>query len=221
MININDYIKDFNPIKDNPTEKRTQEMCKSLLTQINKTIKDIYEKEYNKTISNYPTDDMIKFTSTNEISTLNMSNVLSFIYDEESECLILSDILYDEHQKSIDTDEFNSLLLWTRIFSKQNMIRLEEHNKEKKYLSYKVIDKQMISNIIDYNNKDLKDIKDLLSKIDLDETTQKIIDKYSDKNLKNKSEKEIISMSEKDCYDLLQNTMIQISSILQKVNKND
>lgn len=221
MININDYIKDFNPIKDNPTEKRTQEMCKSLLTQINKTIKDIYEKEYNKTISNYPTDDMIKFTSTNEISTLNMSNVLSFIYDEESECLILSDILYDEHQKSIDTDEFNSLLLWTRIFSKQNMIRLEEHNKEKKYLSYKVIDKQMISNIIDYNNKDLKDIKDLLSKIDLDETTQKIIDKYSDKNLKNKSEKEIISMSEKDCYDLLQNTMIQISSILQKVNKNE
>lgn len=221
MININDYIKDFNPIKDNPTEKRTQEMCKSLLTQINKTIKDIYEKEYNKTISNYPTDDMIKFTSTNEISTLNMSNVLSFIYDEESQCLILSDILYDEHQKSIDTDEFNSLLLWTRIFSKQNMIRLEEHNKEKKYLSYKVIDKQMISNIIDYNNKDLKDIKDLLSKIDLDETTQKIIDKYSDKNLKNKSEKEIISMSEKDCYDLLQNTMIQISSILQKVNKNE
>lgn len=220
MINLNDYIKDFTPIKYNPTEKRTQEMCQSLLKQINTAIKEIYEKEYKRRITNYPTDEMIKFTSTNEVSTLSMSNILSFIYDEQSECFVLSDILYDEHQRGIKSDEFNSLILWTRIFSKQNMIELKEHNKENKYLAYKVLDKRMISNLIDYNEKDLNEIKNILLQSKLDESTQSIIEKYNEDFLKNKSEKEKIELAEKDCSNIVESMMINISSILQKVNNN-
>lgn len=218
MVDFQQYLKDFSFMKENPLEKRTQEMCQSLLIQINNTLKDNYEKETGKKISNYPTDEMIKFTSTNEASTFYMSNVLSMIYDENSECFVLSDILYDEHQRGVKSDDFNSLILWTRIFSKENMIELKEHNKEKKYLTYKVLDKRIVKNIIEYNTQDLDEMKKILSQTNLSEDIKKIFNKYDENFIKSKSDKEIQDIAEKDCNYLIQNMMTQISSILNGMN---
>lgn len=218
MVDFQQYLKDFSFMKENPLEKRTQEMCQSLLIQINNTLKDNYEKETGKKISNYPTDEMIKFTSTNEASTFYMSNVLSMIYDENSGCFVLSDILYDEHQRGVKSDDFNSLILWTRIFSKENMIELKEHNKEKKYLTYKVLDKRIVKNIIEYNTQDLDEMKKILSQTNLSEDIKKIFNKYDENFIKSKSDKEIQDIAEKDCNYLIQNMMTQISSILNGMN---
>lgn len=220
MINFKEYIKEFSFIKENPNEARTQEMCKSLLLQINKAIKEEYESKYKKSISNYPTDDMIKFVSTNEISTLSMSNILSLIYDESSECFVLSDTLYDEHQRGINSEDFNSLILWTRIFSKQNMIELKEHNKENKYLLYKVLDKKIITNLVEYNTQDLKEMKEQLFKMNIDSDIQKMIDKYDENFIKSKSEKELMDIAEKDCTYIIQNMMNKLTSIYNTGNNN-
>ena len=219
MVDFQQYLKDFSFMKENPLEKRTQEMCQALLIQINNTLKENYEKETGKKISNYPTDEMIEFTSTNEASTFYMSNVLSMIYDENSECFVLSDALYDEHQRGIKSDDdFNSLILWTRIFSKENMIELKEHNKEKKYLTYKVLDKRIVNNIIEYNTQDLDEMKKILMQTNLSEDMKKIFSKYDENFVKGKSDREIQDIAEKDCHYLIQNMMTQISSILNGMN---
>lgn len=218
MVDFQQYLKDFSFMKENPLEKRTQEMCKSLLIQINNTLKELYEKDTGKKISNYPTDDMIAFTSTNKASTFYMSNVLSMIYDEQSECFVLSDILYDEHQRGVKNDDFNSLILWTRIFSKENMIELKEHNKEKKYLAYKVLDKRIVKNITEYNEQDLESLKNLLSQTNLSNDIKKIYEKYDEKFIKSKSEKELEDIAYKDCNYIMQNIMTQISSMLNGMN---
>ncbi len=215
MIDFQEYVKEFSFMKEDPMQKRTQEMCKGLLLQINQTIKELYEKETGKQISNYPTDDMIKFTCTNELSTLHMSNILSLVYDESSNCFIFSDSLYDEHQRGVKNDkDFNALILWTRIFSKENMIGLKEHNQEKKYLAYEVLDNRIVKNIIEYNDVDLKEMKEVLDKTNLSADIKKIYEKYDENFVKSKSEKELLDIAEKDCHYLIQNMMTQISSIM-------
>lgn len=216
---VNKYLKNLNPFKEDPRETRIKEMAKYMLANLNKTLAKIYYNTRGKNISNYPTDEMISFVTTDRLSTLGMTQVLSMIYDEQENCFILSDILYDEHQKSLTIDsEFNSLLLWTRIFSKQNMIELKEHNKEKKLIKYKVLDNRIVDNLKEFSMKDLEEMRKIMQQADMKQF-ENIISKYDAEFLKNKSVQEIEEIATRDAQVIIENFMNNVNGILNKLKE--
>lgn len=216
---VNEYLKNLNPFKEDPRETRIKEMAKYMLANLNKTLAKIYYNTRGKNISNYPTDEMISFVTTDRLSTLGMTQVLSMIYDEQENCFILSDILYDEHQKSLTTDsEFNSLLLWTRIFSKQNMIELKEHNKENKLIKYKVLDKRIVENLKEFSMKDLEEMRKIMQQADMKQF-ENIASKYDAEFLKNKSAQEIEEIATRDAQVIIENFMNNVNGILNKLKE--
>lgn len=216
---VNEYLKNLNPFKEDPRETRIKEMAKYMLANLNKTLAKIYYNTRGKNISNYPTDEMISFVTTDRLSTLGMTQVLSMIYDEQENCFILSDILYDEHQKSLTTDsEFNSLLLWTRIFSKQNMIELKEHNKENKLIKYKVLDNRIVDNLKEFSMKDLEEMRKIMQQADMKQF-ENITSKYDAEFLKNKSVQEIEEIATRDAQVIIENFMNNVNGILNKLKK--
>lgn len=216
---VNKYLKNLNPFKEDPRETRIKEMAKYMLANLNKTLAKIYYNTRGKNISNYPTDEMISFVTTDRLSTLGMTQVLSMIYDEQENCFILSDILYDEHQKSLTIDsEFNSLLLWTRIFSKQNMIELKEHNKEKKLIKYKVLDNRIVENLKEFSMKDLEEMRKIMQQADMKQF-ENIASKYDAEFLKNKSAQEIEEIATRDAQVIIENFMNNVNGILNKLKE--
>lgn len=210
---LNKQINNFNPFKEDPRQKHIREMASMFLDNLNNSFARIYKEQTNKELTNEPTDDMIKFTTTNELAVIGMSNILSLIYDSSSNCLVLEDMLYDEHQKSITSNKFNALLLWTRIFSKLNMIELKKHDKENKLLEYKVLDNKLVNNLYEFSEYDLQSIRNSSKIIDL-KKYDKYLGKYNEKDLKGKSDKEITIMAEKDMNNLLVEMMNDITKVM-------
>lgn len=204
---LNKQIQSFNPIKMNPRDRLLQEQIDSFMKAMNEQIAKTYLEQNNKPISNYPTDEMIKFTSENEISTLCMSNLLSMVYDENSGNIVLEGPVYDLHQRGIGNEEFNALLLWTRVFAKIGSIELVKHDEGNKLIEFKVVDKNLVQNLVEYNEIDLKEIRENLSKLNM-QNYSKYLDKYADKDrFKNMSEKEKEQIVERDITDLLMQMM--------------
>ena len=211
---LNKQIHQFNPIKMNPRDRLIQEQIDSFMKAMNEQLAKSYQEKYGKPISNYPTDEMIQFTSSNEISTLCMSNLFSMIYDENSGNIVLEGPVYDLHQRGIGNEEFNALLLWTRVFAKIGSIELVKHDREAKLIEFKVTDENLVKNLIEYNEVDLENVRKNLSALNMEKYSQ-YLDKYADENrFKNMSEKEKEQMVEKDMTDMLLQMMNDIQRIM-------
>lgn len=210
---LNKQINSFNPFKEDPRQKHIREMASMFLDNLNNAMAKIYREQTKKEITNEPSDDMIKFTTSNELAVIGMSSILSLIYEPTTNCLILEDMVYDEHQKAITSNKFNALLLWTRIFSKLKMIKLNKHDKDNKQLEYKVLDKKLVQNIYEFSEYDLQSIRNSSKTFDL-KKYDKYLSKYNEKDLKGKSDKEINEMAEKDMNNLLVEMMNDITKVL-------
>lgn len=211
---LNRQMQNFNPFKEDPRDTHIKKSVKLFLENFNKQIAKAYKDKYKKEITNYPTDEMIEFTTKDNLAVLCMSQALSFIYDENSKCFILEDTLYDEHQKDIYSDNFNSLLLWTRIFSKLGMIELKRHDKENKRLEFFVKDERLINNLKDYSENDLQSIRNISKNIDLGKYN-KYIEQTKEIDFKSKSDNEI----NKEVESMFSNILIEMMNDITKVMK--
>lgn len=210
---LNKQIHSFNPIKMNPKDELFQQQVSAFMKQMNEVVSKSYAKTHNTPISNYPTDDMIEFTSTNPVSTLCMSNMLSMVYDENTQCFVLEGPVYELHQQGIGNDEFNAFLLWTRVFAKLGSIELAKHDKEHKLIEFKVIDKTLVKNLEDYCNNDLEAIRGQLKQLNMQKYS-KYLDKYADaERLSKMSDNELQEMAENDSRDLITQMMNDITRL--------
>lgn len=211
---INKQIQSFNPMKQNPKDRLIQEQINAFMKEMNAYLAKAYLEQYKKPISNYPTDDMIKFTTENQLATLCMSNALCLVYDEESNCLVFNGIVYDEHQRGIDSNEFNALLLWTRIFAKIGSIELKKHDKENKLIEFTVLDKRLVNNLVEYVETDIKEVREKLKELKM-EKYAKYLDKYADeKEMKKLDDEKLMEKFNGDMNNLIVEMMNDISRIM-------
>jgi hypothetical protein len=212
---INKQIQSFNPLKQNPRDRLIQEQINAFMKEMNAYLAKAFQEQYNKPISNYPTDEMVKFTTENQLATLCMSNALCLLYDEDSNCIVFNGCVYDEHQRGIGNDEFNALLLWTRIFAKIGSIELVKHDKEAKLIEFKVLDKRLVNNLIEYVETDIKEVRERLKSFKM-EKYAKYLDKYeNEKDLKKLNDEQLNEKFGKDMNNLMVEMMNDISRIMR------
>lgn len=207
-------LKNMNPFSANidPRETRIREMTKDLLNNINKMIEDKHKDK----------DDIMSSIKNDPALSLCLANVFSLIYDQDINCLVLTDILFDEYNKK--EDGFNSLTLLTNSLTKDNVIKLKDNNKLTKTLLFEVVDKDKAKELTELSNTNYNSITDdLLKNLNIKEANTFIekmktqfLNKYNEDFIKNKSEKEINDIFENDIAKMTESLINNINTFIKK-----
>lgn len=207
-------LKNMNPFSANidPRETRIREMTKDLLNNINRMIEDKHKDK----------DDIMSSIKNDPTLSLCLANVFSLIYDQDINCLVLTDILFDEYNKK--EDGFNSLLLLTNSLTKDNVIKLKDNNKLTKTLLFEVVDKDKAKELTEISNTNYNNITDdLLKHTNIKEVNTFIekmktqfLNKYNEDFIKNKSEKEVNDIFENDIAKMTESLINNINAFIKK-----
>lgn len=203
---LKNQLNDLNPLKSNPKEQFVIDSAKMFLSNFNKQI----NKLYNNKLTNTPTKEMIEKIEQEPLFELSMNFILTLLYDENTQNIILKDDIYDEYKLGETTNNYNSITLFINLLKNDNAI--EKVYEGNNLLEYKVKDERIINNIIEYNNS-LEETKNQF-KILENNKYNKFLEKFSKEKLEGKTDEELINKFEKEIGNMCIEMMNDITKVV-------
>lgn len=203
---LKNQLNDLNPLKSNPREEFIINSAKMFLDNFNTQINKIF----NNKLENNPNKEMIEKIQQEPLFEISMNFLLTLLYDENTQSIILKDEIYDEYKTGIETNKYNSITLFINLLKENKAI--EEIYNGNRLIEYKIKDKRVIDNITEYNNS-LEESKNNF-KILENNKYNKFLEKFSKEKLSGKSDEELISKFEKEIGNMCIEMMNDITKVV-------